>query len=44
MMVAAEGLERTEEEYRRLFAAHGFRLTRVVPTATDISVVEAVPA
>ena len=44
MMVAAGGLERTEAEYRRLFAAHGFRLTRVVPTAGDISVVEGVPA
>ena len=44
MMVAAGGLERTEAEYRRLFADHGFRLTRVVPTATDIAVVEARPA
>ena len=44
MMVAAGGLERTEAEYRRLFAAHGFRLTRVVPTAGDASVVEGVPA
>jgi hypothetical protein len=44
MMVAAGGLERTEAEYRRLFAAHGFRLTRVVPTAGDISVVEGRPA
>src|SRR4029077_18444342 len=33
MMVLLGGLERTEAEYRRLFAAHGFRLTRVVPTA-----------
>ena len=33
MMVAAGGLERTEAEYRRLFADHGFRLTKVVPTA-----------
>ena len=32
MMVMAGGLERTEAEYRRLFAAHGFRPTRVVPT------------
>ena len=31
MMVLTGGLERTEAEYRRLFAAHGFRLTRVVP-------------
>jgi hypothetical protein len=44
MMVVLGGLERTEAEYRRLFAAHGFRLTRSLPTAGDISVVEGVPA
>jgi O-methyltransferase domain len=44
MMVMLGGLERTEAEYRRLFAGHGFRLTRVVPTAGDISVVEGRPA
>ena len=44
MMVLLGSLERTEAEYRRLFAAHGFRLTRVVPTAAEVSVVEAVPA
>jgi hypothetical protein len=44
MMLVPGGLERTEAEYRQLFAAHGFRLTRVVPTAGDISVVEGVPA
>jgi hypothetical protein len=44
MMVAIGGLERTEAEYRRLFAAHGFGLTRVVPTAGDVSVIEGVPA
>ncbi|MBV8270229.1 MAG: hypothetical protein JO252_28220 [Planctomycetaceae bacterium] len=44
MMVMLGGLERTEAEYRRLLAAHGFRLTRVVPTAGDISVIEGVPA
>jgi hypothetical protein len=44
MMVTFGGRERTEAEYRRLFAAHGFRLTRVVPTAGDVSVVEGVPA
>ena len=43
MMVTAGGLERTEAEYRRLFAANGFRLTRVVPTAGDIYVIEGVP-
>jgi O-methyltransferase domain/Dimerisation domain len=44
MMVAAGGLERDEAEYRRLFADHGFRLTRVVPTTGDVSVIEGVPA
>jgi O-methyltransferase domain/Dimerisation domain len=44
MLAAIGGLERTEAEYRRLFAAHGFRLIRVVPTAGDVSVVEGRPA
>jgi hypothetical protein len=44
MMVAAGGLERTEGEFRRLFAEHSFRLTRVVPPSGDISVIEGVPA
>jgi hypothetical protein len=44
MMVALGGQERTEAEYRRLLADHGFRLTRVVPTAGDVSVVEGRPA
>jgi hypothetical protein len=43
MMVLLGGRERTEAEYRRLLAVHGFRLTRVVPTAGGISVVEGVP-
>jgi hypothetical protein len=43
MMVAAGGLERTQGEFRRLFADHGFRLTRVVPTPADIAVIEGVP-
>ena len=35
-----------EAQYRRLFADHGFRLTRVIPTdnGIGISVIEAVPA
>jgi hypothetical protein len=44
MMVLAGGRERTEAEYRKLFASHGFRLTHVVPTAADVSVVEGRPA
>jgi hypothetical protein len=43
MMVVLGGLERTEADYRHLLANHGFRLTRVVPTAGEVSVVEGVP-
>jgi hypothetical protein len=38
------GRERTEEEFRQLLAAHGFRLTRVVRTAGDTAVIEGRPA
>jgi hypothetical protein len=34
------GCERTEQEYRDLFAASGFELTRVVPTRSNVSVLE----
>jgi hypothetical protein len=44
MLVVPGGLERTEDEYRRLFEASGFRLRRIVPTATWISVIEGEPA
>jgi hypothetical protein len=37
------GCERTAEEYAALFAKAGFKLTRVVPTASPVSVVEAAP-
>jgi hypothetical protein len=41
MMVLPGGMERTDEEYRRLLEAAGFRLTRIVPTRTWVSVIEA---
>jgi hypothetical protein len=37
------GRERTEAEYAELFAKAGFRLTRVVPTDSPVSVIEATP-
>lgn len=37
------GCERTAAEYAALFAKAGFKLTRVVPTASPVSVVEATP-
>jgi hypothetical protein len=44
MLVGPGGQERTEEEYRELYEEAGFRLTRVVPTKSPVSVVEGVPA
>ena len=43
MLVCFGGRERTGEEYRRLLAEAGYRLTRIVPTGTAASVIEAVP-
>ena len=44
MLVFPGGQERTEAEYGALLGKAGFRLSRVVPTASAVSVVEAVPA
>jgi hypothetical protein len=44
MLTMPGGEERTEAEYAALLAKAGFRLQRVVPTASAVSVVEAVPA
>jgi hypothetical protein len=41
MLVGPGGQERTEQEYVALLARAGFRLTRVVPTNSPVSVVEA---
>jgi hypothetical protein len=43
LMVLNGGQERTEKEYRELLDKTGFRLTRVVPTDTEASIVEAFP-
>lgn len=42
MLLIPGGKERTEDEYRDLLTSAGFELTRVVPTETEISVIEAV--
>ncbi len=44
MLVLVGGLERTEAEYRHLLDRAGLRLSRVVPTQSPVSVVEAVLA
>jgi len=40
MMLIPGGKERTEVEYRALYEAAGFTLTHIVPTSTEISVIE----
>jgi SAM-dependent methyltransferase len=41
LVLTPRGRERTEADYAKLLAAGGFRLTRVVPTPSMVSVVEA---
>ncbi|PYV42123.1 MAG: methyltransferase [Acidobacteria bacterium] len=43
MLVMTGGRERTEDEYRRLLGASGFRLTRIAPTESPMSVIEGEP-
>lgn len=40
MLTITGGSERTKAEYRELFEAAGLRLTRVIPTATEFSIIE----
>jgi hypothetical protein len=40
MLAIPGGRERTEEEYRDLYRKAGFRLTRIVATNADVSVIE----
>lgn len=44
MLVHVGGRERTADEYRDLLSRAGFQLSRVIPTAGPMSIVEAVPA
>jgi hypothetical protein len=44
MMLVPGGEERTPSEYAELLEPNGFRVNRVVPTASAVSVVEAVRA
>lgn len=43
MLVMPGGQERTEAEYDALLSKAGFRLMRVVPTPSAVSIVEAIP-
>ena len=44
MLLIAGGRERAEDEYRVLLAGAGFAVTRIVPTRSPASVIEATPA
>jgi hypothetical protein len=44
LVVNGPGMERTEAQYAELLERAGFRLERVVPTASAESIVEARPA
>jgi hypothetical protein len=43
MLVLPGGMERTEQEFRGLFAASGFRLERIIPTPALQCIIEGVP-
>jgi ubiquinone/menaquinone biosynthesis C-methylase UbiE len=44
LVISASGRQRSEVEFRSLYEAAGFRLTRIVPTMPRVSVIEGVPA
>ena len=43
MMLFTGGRERTEKEFSALIAASGWRLNRIIPTASPLSIIEGVP-
>jgi len=44
MLVSTGGRQRSETEFRSLYADAGFRLTRIVATLATVSVIEGAPA
>ena len=44
MLVCTGGRQRSEAEFRSLYAAAGFRLTRIIPTMARVGVIEGVRA
>lgn len=43
MLVSTGGRQRSEAEFRDLYAASGFRLTRIIPTTARVCVIEGEP-
>ena len=44
MLVCTGGRQRSEAEFRHLYEAAGFRLTRILPTQAPVKVIEGIPA
>jgi hypothetical protein len=44
MLIMFGGQERTEVDFAALYTAAGFRLTRVIPTNSELSLIEGAPA
>ena len=44
MLIFPGGCERTDKQFRDLFAVSGWRLNRIIPTAAADSIIEGVPA
>jgi hypothetical protein len=42
MMLLVRGRERTQEQYNQLFSEAGIKLNRIIPTASEISIVEGI--
>jgi hypothetical protein len=43
MTMTSSGLERTAEEFRILFSGAGFKVTKIIPTRSGLSIVEGIP-
>ncbi len=43
MIMTPGAIERTESEYRQLFAQSGFEVSQIIPTKSPMSIIEAVP-
>lgn len=44
MMLFIDGIERTEEQFRNLFASSGWQLTHIIPTQSRLCIIEGEPA
>jgi hypothetical protein len=44
IVLLVAGRERTKEEYSRLFSSAGLTMTRIIPTRSEVSIVEGMRA